>query len=972
MSGWRIPTGGRAIDRSRPLRFRFNGRQMTGFEGDTLASALLANGVRIVGRSFKYHRPRGVVAFGADEPNALVELGEGARRTPNLKATQLRLVEGLVARSQNCWPSVGFDVMAVNDLLSPVFPAGFYYKTFMKPAAAWPLYEKIIRNAAGMGRAPVEADPDSYETVHRRADVLVIGGGAAGLSAALAARAAGHGVMLVEEQPGLGGLGTDDAAEVAGQGYAAWRAAAVARLRADAGATLLTRTTAFGHYDGHLVAALELDAEGVALRRWMIHAERIVLATGAYERPLVFAGNDRPGVMLASAAAQYLDRHGVLPGRQAVLATNNDSAYAVAFALKAAGMEVAALADSRTQIDPALMARAEAEGLRVLPGHVPERSHGRRGVTGITLRGPGGAERIACDTILTAGGWTPIAQLFTHTGGRLRYDEALAALIPDPASWDSRAEVGMVAVGACAGIYDLAGVIASGAAAGAGEPVTQQPGGYVHAAVPASGLRKQFVDQQNDVTTSDLKLAVREGYRSVEHVKRYTTLGMGTDQGRLAGLNGVDVIAAAQGRTTAEIGNSKARPPFSPVTLGAMAGPFVGALSVPARTTQMNAWHIANGGFLANVGAWRRPQFYRRPGEGDFDAVLREARNVRRNVGLCDVTTLGKIDLQGPGVPELLDYVYVNGFASLKPGRCRYGVMLREDGMVLDDGTVTRLSEDRWFMTTTTGNAERILSHLERVRQRVMPGLDVTITPVTEHWGAMAVAGPRARDVLQALTPDFAVDNAALPFMALAEGRLAGIPVRILRVSFSGEMAYEIYTAAGDALRMWQAILEAGAPFGLMPYGTEAMMTMRIEKGLFVPGFEADGRTTPADLGLDRMVSRKKEFFGRPSLTRPAFLAPDRKQLVGVVATDPAQAIPRGAQIVVDPAAPAPVPMVGHVTSVTFSPELDRWIALALVEGGRSAHGESRVAASPLTGETVALTLCDPVFVDPEGGRLRA
>jgi sarcosine oxidase subunit alpha len=974
MTGWRAPTGGR-IDRSRTIDFRFNGRAYTGHDGDTLASALLANGVDIVARSFKYHRPRGIVAFGADEPNALVEVGEGSRRTPNLKATQVRLVPGLVARSQNCWPSVNFDIMAITGLLAPFMPSGFYYKTFKWPVSAWPFYERLIRNAAGMGRAPAAADPDAYDSVHRSVDLLVIGGGLAGLAAARAAAQADAGtrILVVDELAEFGGLGTADTAVVDGRDYRDWVADAVAALSAVPNVTLLPRTTAYGHYDGNLVGLVEECDGPVRQRRWLVHADRIVLATGATERPLLFGGNDRPGVMLASAARLYATRHAAMAGRRAVVFTSDDSGYEAAFDLRQAGVAIAAIVDPRAEVGEALKGRCAAAGITLLAAHRIESSHGRRRVSGCTVRPIAGGQprRFTCDLILTAGGWTPAAQLFTHAGGRLRHDPALAALVPDATSWAGRASTGMIAVGAAAGVYDVAGCLASGQAAGRGEPPLGLGGSEARSPIVLGGTGKCFVDLQNDVTVADIALAVREGYRSIEHVKRYTTLGMGTDQGKLAGLTGVAVAAAAQGLAPADLGNSRPRPPLSPVTFGALAGPFVGPLSSPARTTPMHGWHEAHGALMANVGSWRRPQLYRREAEGDLEAVIREAGNVRRAVGLTDVSTLGKIDLQGPDVARLLDHAYINGFASLAPGRCRYGVMLREDGMVLDDGTVTRLTAERWFMTTTTGNAERIHAHLERIRQIDLRGLDVTITPVTEQWGAMAVAGPRARDLLAALRPDFAVDNEALPFMALAEGRIGDIAARVLRVSFSGERAYEIYTAAGDALAMWNTILAAGTSFGLMPYGTEAMMTLRIEKGLFVPGFEADGRTLPDDLGLARMVSTKKEFVGRRSLRRPAFVAPDRKQLVGLMAVDRTQAIPRGAQIVRDLGGAPPVAMEGHVTSVTYSPELGRWIALALVAGGRAALGETRVAASPLTGETVPVTLCPPVFVDPEGERLR-
>ncbi|HEX7821635.1 MAG TPA: 2Fe-2S iron-sulfur cluster-binding protein [Sphingobium sp.] len=965
MSGWRAGPG-RSIDSLRPLRFTFDGKVYQGFAGDTLASALLANGVDLVARSFKYHRPRGIAAFGADEPNAVVRVGEGPRAEPNLKATQVMLIDGLAAFSQNRFPSLRFDLGAINDLIAPLLPAGFYYKTFMWPRRAWPLYEKWIRRAAGMGRAPDGADPDGYESRHTHTDLLVIGGGIAGLAAADSAAQAGRRVIVINDAAFFGGVMSTEPVE--GLSHKAWVASVLSRLAANPAVTLMPRTIATGYYDDGLVMALEdVASPGPRLRRHLIVGEQIVLATGAFERPLLFANNDRPGVMLAESAHRYLVEHGVAAGRRAVLYANHDRAYAAALALHEAGVAICAVIDQRDAIPELLRAALEGAGIQLHAGGRVVNVRGRKRVTAAVIETAqaGGPITLACDLLLTSGGYSPATQLFTHTTGRLRWDEARDAFLPVTGSSP------LIAIGAGAGEWGATDCVAAGRLVGAGQP-SPEPRAITPMAKPVlPESDKAFVDPQNDVTTGSIRLAAREGYRRIEHAKRYTTLGMGTDQGRIAGLNGVAVLAQANGGTTGATGNSRPRPPFSPVSFGAMTGPFTGELLLPARTTPLDDWHQAHGATMANVGAWRRPQLYPRCGESQLAALIREASTVRRAVGIIDVGTLGKIDLQGPDVGRLLDFTYINGFSKLKPGACRYGVMLREDGIVLDDGTVTRLSEEHWFMTTGTGNAERVLAQLERVRQIDMPDLDVTITLVTDHWGAMAVAGPHARQMLQAMAPDFDCGNDSLPFMHMAEGHLAGIACRVLRVSFSGELAYEIYTVASCAPAMWEALLAAGEPFGIAPYGTEAMMTLRIEKGLFVPGFEADGRTLPDDLGVARMVSKTKDFIGRRSLRREAFVAPGRRQMVGIMTVDPAAEIPRGAQITGDRPGEGTTPMLGPVTSMAFSPELDRWIALALVVDGRSRIGTTAFAAAPLDRITVPVTICDPVFIDPEGTRLR-
>jgi sarcosine oxidase subunit alpha len=992
---FRAASGG-AIDRTRTLGFSFDGRRYEGHPGDTLASALIANGVRLVGRSFKYHRPRGILADGVEEPNALVQLARGDRTEPNTRATQIPLTDGLIASSQNSFPSLTHDLGAAAGLFAGLLPAGFYYKTFMWPEAGWRAYEYLIRRAAGLGRAPRLPDPDHYEHRHAHVDVLVVGGGPAGLAAADAASRAGARVLLVDQDLEFGGRLLAEPARIDGRPAPDWVAATVAALAARPATVLLRRATAFGYYDQNLIGIVEQvdDPAGRAPRQrlWKLRARQIVLATGAIERPLGFPDNDRPGVMLASAAQAYVNRFAALPGRRAVVFTNNDGAYAAARDLKRAGIEIAAIVDVRERPDDAV-SRITGDGeVSCLGGRAIARVSGRRAVQGVELmklgdhgvRLRGASAHIDCDLVLMSGGWTPSVHLYSQARGKLAYDCRLGTFVPADRERPAHS------AGACAGRLALADALADGGAAGAAAahaagfgdgaapsplPVDADAEAVPHPLflmpAPPGRRAKRFVDFQNDVTADDVALAVREGYRSIEHVKRYTTLGMGTDQGKTSNLNGIAAAAAARHIAPDAVGTTSFRAPYTPVTLGAVAGHHVGSALDPLRVTPIDAWHAQAGAKFVNAALWRRAQLYKRAGETELDAVNREALAVRNAAGLVDVSTLGKIDIQGRDAAELLDRVYVNGWRTLAVGRSRYGVMLREDGFVLDDGTTSRLDEQRFFMTTTTANAGRILMHLEHLAQIVWPALDVKLTAVTDHWAALALAGPRARSVLEALQPDFPVDDAGLPYMAWREGRLAGLPARIFRISFSGERAYEIYTPADFGLALWQAALEAGRPHGLEPYGTEAMGVLRIEKGHFVPGPEADGRTTLDDLGLGRLMSKAKDCIGKAAAQRPALVAPGRKQLVGLLATDPAEAIPVGAQLVLDPARPPPNPMVGHVASLCYSPTLERWIALALVRAGRDRIGERLTATAPLLGRRTEVTIVPPVFVDPEGTRVR-
>jgi len=992
----RLAAGG-VVDRSRTLGFSFDGAAYEGHPGDTLASALLANGVHLIGRSFKYHRPRGIVTAGADEPNALVQLARGARTEPNTRATQQELYQGLVAESQNRWPSLSFDLGALNDVFSPLFPAGFYYKTFMWPPGPrwWLKYEHLIRRAAGLGRAPRAPDPDHYQHRFAHCDVLVIGGGPAGLAASQAAAGCGARVMLCDENAAFGGSLRGDATLIDGAPGTSWVDARIGELGANGDVTLLPRTTAFGYYDQNLIGLVERVADHLPepppftprQRLWHVRAGVVVLASGALERGIAYAGNDLPGTMLAGAARAYVTRYGVKPGTRAVIFANNDSAYDAAVRLHEAGIAVAAIADPRPEaaLSGEHPQRARAAGMPILPRGTIVGAHGRLRVAGVDLAplGGGAARRVDCDLVCVSGGWNPAVHLYSQSRGKLRYDDALATFVPDASPQ------AIVAAGAANGKSDLSAVLTDGHAAGlaaaarAGFAARTAQSAPVAAAVSTGPLQalwsvpsrrsaKCFVDWQNDVTVADIALAAREGYRSVEHLKRYTTLGMGTDQGKTANIVGLALLAAELGVSIPQVGTTTFRPPYTPVTMGTLAGHEVGANLEPTRYSAMHDWHVAHGARMLNAGLWKRPHSYPRPGESEDDAANREAKNVRSNVGVVDVSTLGKIELQGRDVAEFLNRVYINRWDTLAVGRCRYGVMLRDDGMVFDDGTTSRFAESHYVMTTTTLNAVNVMQHLEYLLQVEWPELHVFATSVTEQWAAAALSGPMAREVLAGLV-SIDVSNAAFPFLAVGECELiagaARIPARLFRMSYSGELAYEIHVPVTHGRAMWEAVIAAGAPFGIMPYGTEAMSTLRIEKGHVVVGPEADGRTTADDLGLGKLVSPAKACIGKPLLARPALTAPERWQLVGLTAID--GTIPRGGKLVADPEQAAPIPMQGHVSSWCWSPNLGASIGLALLARGRARHGETLWAVSPLADARVKVRVGPPCFIDPEGERLR-
>ncbi len=1005
MSGqpFRLDGGGR-IDRSRTVRFTFDGAACEGHPGDTLSSALLAGGRHLIARSFKYHRPRGILAGGVEDPNALVQVVTRADLSePNKRAGQVEIYNGLKVRSQNRWPSLDFDIGAWTDRLSALFPAGFYYKTFKWPAAAWMTYERIIRRSAGQGRAPTGPDPDRYEHRHAHCDVLVAGGGPAGIAAALAAGRAGARVILAGEQGELGGSLLDEPADgrrIEGQPAADWLAAALAELAALDNVRVLARTTVSAYYDHNFLVLLERVTDHLApadrtaalprQRLWKLRARRVVLATGAVERPLVFPDNDRPGILLAGSMRRYLNRYAVAPGRRVALFTSNDTAYRTALDLIAAGVTVGAVVDTRPAPDGPLARQVRDAGVAVMGGSTVVRTSGRRRIDGIEVMRlaadgrsvePGLSTQIGCDALAVSGGWNPLIGLHAQARGRPVYDPDTGAFLPgEPVAAERSA-------GGCRGTLSLGGALAEGFVAGAdaardagcaGAVPPKPPIVAEEAEAPPRVLwrlpgrhgrpGRAFVDYQSDVTDKDLKLALREGYRSVEHVKRYTTAGMGVDQGKIGNVNVLGVVADALGVPVPEIGVTTFRQPYTPVTFGAIAGRGPGRFLDPVRTTPMHAWHAANGAEFENVGQWKRAWFYRRDGESMARAVNREVAAARAGAGILDASTLGKIDVRGPDAATFLDRVYTNMFSTLKVGRARYGFMLGEDGMVMDDGVTARLADDHFHMTTTTGGAASVLTWLESWLQTEWPELKVYLTSVTEQWAVMSLCGPMSRQILAPLTEGIDFDGDAFPFMSFRDGTVAGVPARVFRISFTGELSYEVNVPAAYGLAVWQALMAAGRPHGLTPYGTEAMHVLRAEKGFIIVGQETDGTVTPIDLGMDWIVSKKKDFIGRRSLFRSDTVRTDRKQLVGLLTDEPGHVLEEGAQLIDEATVPRPpVAMRGHVTSSYHSPNLGRSIALALVEDGRARMGGRIYAA--LADRTVPATIVSPVFYDPEGKR---
>lgn len=964
----RLAKGGRLINRTAPVEFSFNGKRLKGYQGDTLAAGLLANDQMLVGRSFKYHRPRGIVASGPEEPNALVNLGAGARLEPNQRTTTTELFDGLESTSQNHWPSLEFDVGVVNNYAARFMPAGFYYKTFIHPRLAWKhLFEPFIRRAAGLGKAPTEGDADRYEQAYAFCDVLVVGAGVAGLKAAKAAADAGKRVILLEQQPVLGGRAPVDDTEVDGKPVDAWISAAEADLMARDNVTIRTRTCGFGVYDHGYVLADERVADHTPgdgrpkHRLWRIRTGKIITATGAIERPLSFAGNDIPGVMLAAAVRDYVVNYAVSPGDRTVVVTNNDSAYQTALALKAAGLDVPAILDAREVADGPLPQAARAAGIRVLTGKAIAKVKGSKRVTGVAICAQAGEgsvqEEIACDAVAMSGGWSPVVHLWSHCGGKLTWDETLSAFIPDPSrpplNHDGSAMVEVV--GSAAGDLTLTGT-----------PVAIPPVWVMPQGAPIELRSKMWLDYQNDVKVSDVQLASREGYVSVEHTKRYTTLGMATDQGKLSNINGLAILADSLGAEIPQVGTTTFRPPYTPVTIGALAGESRGEIFQPLRMTPMHAQHEAAGAYFEPVGLWRRPYCFPRAGETHEQAVHREVLNTRQNLGLLDASTLGKIIVKGPDAGKFLDMLYTGVMSTLPIGKCRYGLMCNEQGFLSDDGVVARIDEDTWLCHTTSGGADRIHAWMEDWLQCEWWDWKVYTANVTEQYAQVAVVGPNARKLLQVLG-GMDVSKEALPFMQWADGTLAGFPVRVYRISFSGELSYEIAVPASHGAAFWKACTEAGKALGAMPYGTECLHIMRAEKGFIMIGDETDGTVIPQDLCLDWAISKKKaDYLGKRGQERTFLASPDRWKLVGFDTLD-GSVIPDGAYIIAEGVnGNGQRNVQGRVTSTYYSPTLKRGIAMGLLKHGPQRMGEV-VEFNTAAGGTVKARVRDTVFFDKDG-----
>ncbi len=997
MSGYRLDRGGR-VDRTKSVNFTWDGTRHIGYRGDTIASALMAHGVRTLGRSFKYHRPRGVSTAGVEEPGALVSLYSGEKRITNARATTTEIVEGLEVHGQNAWPSVRFDISAVNNLMGRFFSAGFYYKTFFgitgRGTWEWMQFEKIIRRAAGMGRATDRPDPDHYETVHDYCDVLVVGSGPAGLAAAETAAAAGLDVILAEQDFEFGGTLLNGITPSVGDlGAQQWLTERLSAL-GSAGARLWKRTTVFGLYDHGVAGLVERVTDHMANpghlpreRLRIVRARHIVLATGAVERPFTFGNNDKPGVMLASAAQTYVNRFGVAPGREAVIATNNDTAYSAAITLAEAGIRTTLL-DSRSTLPGEAAERAKAAGIAIRNAMVPVQANGPRGIASLdygrhqTDRDLS-EDRMPAEVVGISGGWTPVVSLISHRGIRPVWNDALSAFLVEDTGLEP-----VTMAGSAAGHFSADAALNSGEKAGEAAVAALKGQGTV--AMPAPTVPwdepleplwevrdpgrklKCFVDPQNDVTTSDVRLAHREGYVSVEHLKRYTTLGMSTDQGKMGNVIGLALMAEASGQTIPETGTTTFRPPYTPVSIGVLAGDARGKHWRPTRHTPMRAEHEKLGCVFVDAGFWYRSWYYPRGGEALGAAAMREATTVRDNVGMVDVSTLGKIMVQGPDASEFLNRVYSNAFAKLAVGKARYGLMLRDDGIVFDDGTTWRLSETDFFMTTTTANAGGVMLHLANLLQTRWPEMKVHITSVSDHWGGVAVAGPKARDVLDGACPDIEFTDQAFPFMGVRQGHMTtdegNIPVMVGRLSFSGEKAWEVMTPADYAPAMFRSLHQRIAAVGGVLYGLEAMDCMRVEKG-HVTGRELDGRTTAADMGLGGMASRKKHYIGRVLGEREDLVRDDRATLVGLIAKAPNARFKAGS--ILFPMGETEGHGLGHVTSVADSPQVKSWIGLGYVQGGLAQwEGKTIMAESPVDVQSCEVTVVSPHFFDPDGGRM--
>ena len=996
----RVKTG-KAIDETYRISFKFNGSTYYGFKGDTLASALLANNIHLVGRSFKYHRPRGIMTAGSEEPNAIVQLHDNTPRTePNVRATEVEIYEGLEASSQNCWPSVNFDIGGINNFLSPLLPAGFYYKTFMWPASFWEKYEYFIRKSAGLGKSPTESDPDIYEHKYIHCDVLVIGAGISGIMAAKIAAKNGLKTLLVDEKPNLGGstiYQNSNYFKINNQTSGSWLEKEINEIKKLENLEIKTRTSVAAYHGYNFLLArenltdhlpIEQRKEKTRHKLLKIRAKKVITATGSLERPMIFDNNDRPGILLSSAIKRYIDFFGVACGEKNILFTNNDSAYETAISLIQKGINVEAIIDNRENVDSKLVYEVEKNNVKIFKGYTITNTFGYKRINRISLmqlskdgqKVVGSKIDLSCDCLGMSGGWTPAVHLFTQSGGKLKFREEDQVFIPNIYPSDQ------ISVGSCNGDLTLDEILINTPNT-LKEFLNIKNSEYTNMEILSSinkskrniwllpsdkilGKTKSFVDYQNDATAKDIKLALREGFKSIEHVKRYTTTGMGTDQGKLGNMHALGIISETADAKMGELGTTTFRPPYTPLTFGTIVGRNVGEYFDIFRRTPIHDWHVDNKAEFENVGQWKRAWYYPKDNEDMHDAVQRESKAARESAGILDASTLGKIDIQGTDASEFLNRVYTNAWSKLAIGKCRYGLMLNEDGMVYDDGVTTRLGENHYIMTTTTGGAANVMGKLEDYLQTEWPELDVYLTSVTDHFATVSVCGPNSKKIVSKVIPDLDFSDENFPHMSFKNAKIGKINCRVMRISFTGEHSYEINIQANYGKSVWEKCMEAGKDFNITPYGTETMHLLRAEKGFIIVGQDTDATMTPIDLQMDWIVSKKKyDFIGKRSLYRSDTIREDRKQLVGLLTDNPNEVLEEGAQIVSD-INKSPVEMLGHVTSSYYSPNLKKSIALGVVKGGKNMMGQKLII--PMEKKNINVTVSDPVFLDKENKRLNA
>jgi len=996
----RVKTG-KAIDETYRISFKFNGSTYYGFRGDTLASALLANNIHLVGRSFKYHRPRGIMTAGSEEPNAIVQLHDNSSRTePNIRATEVEIYEGLEASSQNCWPSVKFDIGGINNFLSPLLPAGFYYKTFMWPASFWEKYEYFIRRSAGLGKSPTEADPDLYEHRYIHCDVLVIGSGISGIMAAKTAAKNGFKTLLVDEKPNLGGstiYQNSDYFKINNQNSNSWLEKEINEIKKLKNLEIKTRTSVAAYHGYNFLLARENLTDHLPIEQrknktrqklLKIRAKKVITATGSIERPMIFDNNDRPGILLSSAIKRYSDFFGVACGEKNILFTNNDSAYETAISLIQKGINIEAIVDNREEVDSKLHFEIEKNNIKIFKGYTVTNTFGYKRINKISImklskdgqKVVGSKIDLYCDCLGVSGGWTPAVHLFTQSGGKLKFREKDQVFIPNIYPSDQ------LSIGSCNGDFTLDEILMN-TPKSLKDYLNIKNTDYDNLEVlslsnkskrniwllPSDkvlGKTKSFVDYQNDATAKDIKLALREGFRSIEHVKRYTTTGMGTDQGKLGNMHALGIISETAGAKMGELGTTTFRPPYTPLTFGTIVGRNVKEYFDIFRKTPIHDWHVENKAEFENVGQWKRAWYYPKKNEDMHQAVQRESRAARESAGILDASTLGKIDIQGTDASEFLNRVYTNAWSKLAIGKCRYGLMLNEDGMVYDDGVTTRLGENHYIMTTTTGGAANVMGKLEDYLQTEWPELDVYLTSVTDHFATVSVCGPNSKKIVSEVIPDLDFSDESFPHMSFKNAKIGKINCRVMRISFTGEHSYEINIQANYGKSVWEKCMEVGNDYNITPYGTETMHLLRAEKGFIIVGQDTDATMTPIDLQMDWIVSKKKyDFIGKRSLYRSDTIREDRKQLVGLLTDNPDEVLEEGAQIVAD-VNKSPIEMLGHVTSSYYSPNLKKSIALGVVRGGKNMMGQKLII--PMEKKNINVTVADPVFLDKENKRLNA